>query len=463
MNKCFRPCSLNQPFLLPPSLQDWLPEDHLARFVAEITETLNLSEIEACYERNDGRGLAAYHPLLLTRLLLYAYATGRSSSRRVEQGTYDDLAFRYLAADQHPDHDTIASFRQQHLEALARLFVQALRLCQRAGLVKLGHVAIDGTKVRANASTHRSMRYKQLREEERRWQQIVAHLLAEATHVDEMEDRRYGKGQNGAELPPELASAQSRLERIRQAQRELEEEAHVQAEEAERRQQPYARRRGRPRKEDLPVQLDATQRMALRKRWQRAQQRLTEPSRHYNFTDPESRMMYDNGLGTCVQGYNAQLAVDAEAQVIVAADVTQDATDHHQLLPMVEQVRGMTEESPACITADAGYWHTAHLLDARLVGLRVLVPPNSPRKKKRQRSSELADIMRQKLMQAPNRLLYQKRQTTVEPVIAQIKEGRGFRRFRFRGRSRVRAEWQLICLTHNLLKLFRLKWRPALH
>jgi transposase len=463
MNKRFRPCSLNQPFLLPPSLQDWLPEDHLARFVAEITETLDLSEIEACYERNDGRGLAAYHPLLLTRWLLYAYATGRSSSRRIEQGTYDDLAFRYLAADQHPDHDTIASFRQQHLEALARLFVQALRLCQRAGLVKLGHVAIDGTKVRANASTHRSMRYKQLREEEQRWQQIVARLLAEAARVDEQEDRRYGKGQNGEELPPELASAQSRLERIRQAQRELEEEARAQAEEAERKQQPYARRRGRPRKEDSPVQLDTTQRRALRKRWQRAQQRLTEPRRHYNFTDPESRMMYDNGLGTCVQGYNAQLAVDAEARVIVAAAVTQDVTDHHQLLPMVEQVRGMTEESPACITADAGYWHTAHLLDARLANLRVLVPPNSTRKKKRQRSSELANVMRQKLVQAPNRVLYQTRQTTVEPVIAQIKEGRGFRRFRFRGCSRVQAEWRLICLTHNLLKLFRLKWQPARH
>jgi Transposase DDE domain/Transposase domain (DUF772) len=395
-------------------------------------------------------------------LLLYAYATGRTSSRRIEQGTYDDLAFRYLAADQHPDHDTIASFRQQHLEALARLFVQALRLCQRAGLVKLGHVAIDGTKVRPNASAHRSLRYKQLREEEQRWQQIVVRLLAEAARVDEEEDRHYGKRQNGEELPPELASAQTRLERIRQAQRELEEEARAQAEEAERKQQPYARRRGRP-KEDPPVELDATQRRTLRKRWWRAQQRVAEPQRHYNFTDPESRMMYDNGLDTCVQGYNAQLAVDAEAQVIVAAEVTQDVTDHHQLLPLVEQVRRMTKKSPACITADAGYWHTAHLLDARLTDIHVLVPPDSPRKRNRQAGSEVASAMRQKLAQASNRVLYRSRQTTVEPVIAQIKEGRGFRRFGFRGRSKVQAEWCLICLTHNLLKLFRLKWRPALN
>jgi transposase len=462
MNKRFRPCSLDQRFLLPPSLQDWLPEDHLARFVAEITETLDLSEIYAHYERSDGRGLAAYHPLLLTRLLLYAYATGRTSSRRIEQGTYDDLAFRYLAADQHPDHDTIASFRQQHLEALARLFVQALRLCQRAGLVRLGHLAIDGTKVRANASTHRSLRHVQLREEEQRWEQIVTRLLAEAARVDEEEDRRYGEGQNGEGLPPELASAKSRLERIRHAQRELEEEARAEAEEAERKQRPYARRRGRPRQGDPPVQLDATRRRALRKRWRRAQQRLAEPQRHYNFTDPESRMMYDNGLGTCVQGYNAQLAVDAEAQVIVAAEVTQDVTDHYQLLPLVEQARVMTGESPACVTADAGYWHTAHLLDARLGGIRVLVPPDSKHKKNRQRGNELAHAMRQKLAQPPNRALYGTRQTTVEPVIAQIKEGRGFRRFRLRGHLRVQAEWRLICLTHNLLKLFRLKWRPAL-
>jgi transposase len=302
MNKQFRPCSLDQLFLLPPSLQDWLPEDHLARFIAEITEALDLSEIYAYYERNDGRGLAAYHPLLLTRLLLYAYATGRTSSRRIEQGTYDDLALRYLAADQHPDHDTIACFRQQHLEALARLFVQALRLCQRAGLVKLGHVAMDGTKVRANASAHRSLRYRQLGEEEQRRQQIVTRLLAEATRVDKEEDQGHGHGQKDQALPPELASAQNRLERIRQARRELEEEARAQAEEAQHRQAPYARRRGRPRKEDPPVELDTTQRRALRKRWRRAQQCVAEPQRHYNFTDPESRLCGTTGCGPTCRG-----------------------------------------------------------------------------------------------------------------------------------------------------------------
>lgn len=466
MTKLFRPCSLDQPFLLPPSLQDWLPEDHLARFIAEVSETLDLNPIYAHYERNDGRGLAAYHPLLLTRLLLYAYATGRASSRRIEQATYDDVAFRYLAADQHPDHDTIANFRQEHLKVLAGLFVQVLRLCQRAGLVKLGHVAIDGTKLWANASPHRSLRYPQLREEEQRYQRIVAHLLAEAARVDAEEDRRYGKRQKGETLPPELATAQRRLERIRQAQRELEEEARQEAAQAQRAQEPYARQRGRPRKGDPPVELDATQRRTLRKRWRRAQQRVAEPKRHYNFTDPESRMMRDNGLGICVQAYNAQLAVDAEAQVIVAAEVTQEATDRHQLLPMIEQVRMTTEESPACVTADAGYWHTADLIKPQLAGLNVLVPPNSENRQKKKpthpAANAAAQAMRQTLTQTANRALYARRQTTVEPVIAQIKETRGFRRSRFRGRSKVQAEWRLICLTHNLLKLFRRNWQPAL-
>ena len=273
------------------------------------------------------------------------------------------------------------------------------------------------------------LRYQQLREEEQRYQQIVAHLLAEATRVDAEADRRYGRGQEGETLPPELATAQHRLERIRQAQRDLEEEARQEAAEAQRAQEPYARRRGRPRKGDPPVELDTTQRRTLRKRWRRAQQRAAEPQRHYNFTDPESRMMRENGLGTCVQAYHAQLAVDAEAQVIVAAEVTQEVTDRHQLLPLIEQVRMATEESPACVTADAGYWHTADLIKPQLAGLNVLVPPNSENHQKKKPTHPLANAtaqaMRQKLMQTANRALYAKRQTTVEPVIAQSKRHAG--------------------------------------
>jgi transposase len=184
VNKRFRVCSLDQQFLLPPSLQDWLPDDHLARFVADVMNELDLSAIYAEYERSDGRGLSAYHPLLMTRILLYGYCIGITSSRKIEKATYDNLAFRYLSADQHPDHDTLAAFRQEHLEALAGLFVQALRLCQKAGLVGLGNVAIDGTKLMANASTRRSVNHQKISERERYWQAEVERLLNQARQTD---------------------------------------------------------------------------------------------------------------------------------------------------------------------------------------------------------------------------------------------------------------------------------------
>src|SRR5271168_725943 len=209
MSKRFRVCSLDQEFLLPPSLQDWLPEDHLARFIADVVNELDLSAIYAEYERKDGRGLSAYHPLLMTRLLLYGYCIGITSSRKIEKATYDNLAFRYLSADQHPDHDTLAAFRQEHLEALAGLFVQALRLCQKAGLVKLGNVAIDGTKMKANASTHRSVDYQKISEREQHWRSEVERLLNQAQQTDQEEDQRFGVSQPSDPLPDELASAQA--------------------------------------------------------------------------------------------------------------------------------------------------------------------------------------------------------------------------------------------------------------
>src|SRR5271167_4916279 len=225
MSKRFRVCSLDQEFLLPPSLQDWLPEDHLARFIADVVNELDLSAIYAEYERKDGRGLAAYHPLLMGRLLLYGYCIGVTSSRKIEQATYDNVAFRYLSADQHPDHDTLASFRQEHLQALSELFVQALRLCQKAGLVKLGNVAIDGTKMKANANAWRSMNYQKLSEREQHWRAEVARLLSHAQQMDREEDQR---PEPGDRLPDELANAQRRLERLQQAKAELEQEAQTQ-------------------------------------------------------------------------------------------------------------------------------------------------------------------------------------------------------------------------------------------
>lgn len=461
MNKRFRVCDLDQIFLLPPSLQDWLPEDHLARFLVDVMNELDLGSIYAEYQRKDGRGLAAYHPLLLTRLLLYGYCLGITSSRRIERATYDDVAFRYLAADQHPDHDTIANFRQRHLESLAGLFVQALALCQKAGLVKLGNVSVDGTKMMANASTRRSASYAKLTEREQYWKETVERLLAEAQRTDADEDRRWGKGKPADPLPAELAHAQSRLERLRQAKAELEQEAQQELEAARQDYQP--RQRGRPRKQEPvahPPQ-DPHQRQRGRNRLRRAQSNAATPRRQYNFVDPDSRVMHDNARKCFVQAYNAQIATDAHAQVIVAAELTQQTTDRQQLLPVVRAVQEAAGCLPGVITADAGYWDTTSLRDPLLEGIQVLVSPDSqlptPTTPLSPHSphNEEAVRMRAVLASESGKTLYALRKATVEPVFGQIKEARSIRRFRLRSLHKVACEWKLICATHNLLKLFR--------
>jgi transposase len=458
VNKRFRVCDLNQPFLLAPSLQDWLPENHLARFVADVCNELDLSAVYAEYERHDARGLSAYHPLLLTRLLLYGYSIGVTSSRAIEKATYDNVAFRYLSADQHPDHDTIASFRQEHLEALAGLFVQALRLCSKAGLIQLGSIAIDGTKMLANASTRHSVSHQKLGEQEQYWQATVERLLAEAQGKDEQEDERFGKGQSAESLPEELAHAQSRLERIRRAKAELEREAQQELEALG-----PGGKRGRPRKQDM-AGLSEEERRQLKKKKKklsRARKNAQQPSRQYNFVDPDSRVMKDNGRKCFVQGYNAQIAVDAHQQVIVAAEVTQQTTDRQQLVPMVNSVRASNPIVETTVIADAGYWDTASLHHPTLNGIRVAVspdsqpqPPGAPLPANAPNNEE-ALRMREWLTTPAGRALYILRKMTVEPVFGQIKEARGLRRFRLRGLRRVQCEWKLICATHNLLKLFR--------
>lgn len=460
-------------FYSPPSLQDWLPETHLARFIGDVTDELNLSAIYAAYERKDGRGLSAYHPLLLTRLLLYGYCLGITSSRRIERATHDDVGFRYLAANQHPDHDTIATFRQQHLNALAGLFIQVLRLCQRAGLVKLGNVAIDGTKIMANASTRRSVPYQKLTEREQYWKETVERLLAEAQHTDQEEDQRWGKGQPADPLPAELAHAQSRLERLRQAKAELEREAQQRLESAAENRQP--RKRGRPTKVEAAQHppKDPQQVQKQRNRLRRAQSNAAEPSRQYNFVDPDSRVMKDNARKCFVQAYNAQIATDSHAQVIVAAELTQQTTDRQQLLPMVQAVRKTIGSAPETITADAGYWDTISLRDPSLEGIQVLVSPDSkpqpPGAPLPPNAPNNADAlrMRERLTSETGKALYARRKATVEPVFGQIKEARSIRRFRLRRLKQVACEWKLICATHNLLKLFRHRtavipgWAPA--
>ena len=347
--KTFKPYTPNQPFLLPPVLQDWLPEGHPAAFISEVVdEALDLTAILATYETGDGRGQPPYHPALLVKLLLYGYCMGKPSSRAIERATYEEIPYRVLAANQHPDHDTIAAFRQTHLPALAALFLQVLRLCQRAGLVTLGHVALDGTKVLANASKHKAMSYGRMTETEQRLEAEIAALLAEAQRVDAAEDTQYGKGRRGDELPAELARRESRLAKIRAAKAALEAEAKgaaadaaaaAQATRAKRERQ--TRETGRKPKGPTPTVPDPAQ-------------ATPAPTAQRNFTDPESRIMKDGATKSYVQAYNAQAVVDGTAQVIVAAAVTQAANDKQQLVPMLAQAEGNCGARPVAASADAG-------------------------------------------------------------------------------------------------------------
>ena len=311
MGKCFRSADVNQALLLPPSLHDWLPEKHLARFLVDVVDALDLGAIYDSYEEKDGRGQAAYDPAMMVRVLLYGYCTGSYSSRKIQAKTYEDVAFRYLAVDEHPDHSTLAEFRQRHLEALAGLFSQALQLCQKAGLVKLGHVAIDGSTIAGNASKHKAMSYERMSEAEKELQAQVEGLLQRAEAVDAAEDEKYGKGQGGEELPAELARRESRLAKIRAAKAELEAEAKQRAEEKKaaveaqmgqrREQEARTGKKVRGRKPQVPD----------------PEQAVPDPKAQRNFTDPESRIMPDGShKGSFVQGYNAQIAVDGKEMCI---------------------------------------------------------------------------------------------------------------------------------------------------
>jgi transposase len=460
--KTFKPYNPDQLFLLPPALRDWLPEGHMALFISDVVEALDLTPIVVAYEEGDGRGQPPYHPAMMVKLLVYAYCMGKPSSRQIERATYEEIPYRILAANQHPDHDSLAAFRQRHVAALAGLFGQVLQLCQRAGLVRLGHVALDGTKLLANASKHKAMSYGRMGEAEQKLQYEVAARLAQAAAVDAAEDAQQGTGRRDDALPAELARRESRLAKIREAKAALEAEATAQAVQAaaatqakltEREQQ--ARETGRTPKGRPPTVPDPTT-------------ATPRPKAQRNFTDPESRIMKDGATKSFVQAYNAQAAVDSQAQIIVAAAVTQQANDKAQLVPMLQSVEANLHRKPMQVSADAGYFSAPQVTDPTLQDIDLYVPPD--RQKHGGRSPSDSDPpppdapaiaqMRHKLQTTAGQAIYALRKVIVEPVFGQIKAGRGFRRFAFRGQAKVTAEWLLICLTHNLLKLFRAGWTP---
>ena len=431
----------------------------------DVVSELDLSAIYKSYAEKDGRGQAAYAPEMIVRLLLYGYANGVYSSRKIEKRTYEDVAFRYLSGDQHPDHDTIASFRKRHLDALAGLFTQALLLCAEAGLVKLGHVAIDGTKIKANASKHKAMSYKRMNETEARLEQEVKALMATAEKTDAEEDAQYGKGQRGDELPDELQRRESRLKKIREAKLALEqaakERARIDRAEAEKKlaeREEEEQRTGKKKPGRKPELHDP-------------EQAKPEDKAQRNFTDPESRIMPDGGnKGAFVQGYNAQIAVDSASQVIVAAEVTQETNDKQQLVPMIEQIAINLGQKPEKISADTGYFSEANVTHEQVKDVDLYVatgrdkhgdvvetsndPPPADASPK--------EAMRSKLRSEAGRAVYKMRKAIVEPVFGHIKEQRGFRRFSLRGKQNVRREWKLVCAASNLLKLFKFGWTPEM-
>jgi transposase len=443
VDKTFRPYDMDQVWLLPPSLVDWLPEGHLARLVDDLVEhTLDLSEILASY--TEERGAPPYDPRLLLKLLIYGYATGVCSSRKIEQRCHDDVAFRFLAANATPDYRSIARFRRRHLHAIRGLFVQVLATCRRAGLVKLGRVALDGTKVRANASRHKAMSHERMT---RREAQLAA------------EDARHGRDRGGEELPGELARRRSRLAKIRAAKESLERDAReAAAERAARRVAERAERAVQAGGEVDPVVVDAQAHSAAEAAAAAAQ---PKPTAQRNFTDPESRIV-KTADGSFQQGYNAQVIVDDTHQVIVAAELTNQAADAPHLPDLLDQVQANLGALPRQLLADAGYCSQDNLRAATDRAVDALIatgrmghhqsPPTAPRGRIPNDATPRQRMAR-KLRTTKGRAAYARRKVIVEPVFGQMQTRQGADRLLLRGQAAAKAEHLLHCLCHNILKL----------
>ena len=452
MGKTFRSYDMNQRLLLPPDLREWLRPDHLALYVSDVVDSLDLSGILKVYEEGDGRGRPPYHPAMMVKLLIYGYCTGKMSSRKLEQATHDDVPFRVLSCNQQPDHDSIAGFRKRHLPELGQLFVQVLQLCERAGLVKLGHVAIDGTKIKANASKYQSLSYARMKNEEQELAAEVERLLDEAQRIDEEEDELYGPGKRGDELPEELRNPETRLARIRSLIAELEAEAKAAAEQKRAEKEKPAAERRRNWRPKFEVS-EAGEILPLAK-----SQR--------NLTDPDSRLMKDGASKTFHQAYNTQVGVDSQAQIIVAAKVTQSGADQEQLIPVLREVEKNLGRMPERVSADAGYYSKAALTHEAVSSVDLHVPPNQPQPVNWEQTlpedATIQERMWHKLGSTAGREVFSKRKVIVEPVFAQLKHIRGFRQFLLRGLQQVEAEWLLVCMTHNLLKMFRAVKQPQI-
>jgi transposase len=433
MPKGYRSYLPEQDLLLPPNLREWLAENHLVYFVSDVVDQLDLSAIHAVYEK-ENRGRPPYDPRLMTKLLVYGYCTGVFSSRRIQKRLQEDIPFKVLAAGNEPDFRTISDFRKIHLETLQSLFEQVLAMALECGSIRLGRVSLDGTKVKANASKHKAMSYGRMNEKQQQLKDEVKQLLDQAAAADAAEDCQYGS-QQGDELPAELQRRETRLAKIKEAKKVVEQRARVRAVEE-----------GKSAEE--------------------AQRTKPGDKDQYNFTDPESRIM--KGADGFVQGYNAQAAVEPTLLLIVGQCVTEEANDKKQLKPMVELIEQQSGQRPEAILADNGYCseeNLEHLESAGQAELKIegfiatgKQKHGEHRKPARRgplpKGATKVDRMKQKLKTKVGKAVYAARKCVVEPVFGQIKQARGFRQFLLRGKEKVKGEWALLCLTHNILRLY---------
>jgi transposase len=444
MSKTYREWSPDQPSFFPPSPQDWLPEDDLVYFLIDTVAAIDLSSIFAHYER-ESRGQPPFHPRMMVTLLLYCYATGTRSSRKIMRRCHVDVACRVIVGNDIPDFRTISDFRKTHLGRLETLFVEVLKLCALAGLAKVGTISLDGTKVKANASRHKAMSYDRMQEEEKRLTEEIAKMLAEAQSADDTEDTAHGANFHGDELPEELARRQSRLAKIQQAKAQLEERARTEA----------AAEAAR-----LEAQGKAPPKVA-------PADAVPDAKDQINFTDPESRIMKTSNKGWDQCG-NAQ-AVANEHQIILAADVTDQANDKLQAVPMLDQTRenldsAGVEQAIGAGLMDSGYYSETNTAELEARGIDTYAATERLKHNEKVASAPRGRIpkdlsakerMARKLRTKKGRELYAKRKGMIEPIFGQIKQVLGFRQFSLRGLASMRGEWRLMCVVHNLLKLWR--------
>jgi transposase len=446
MSKTFRAWDVDQGWLLPASLHQFVPPGHLAHFVRDtVREALDLSAITGVYTSEQGQ--PPYHPGMLVALLLYGYSRGIYSSRQLARACEERVDMMAVTGLNKPDFRTISTFRRRHLVALRGLFVQVLRLCQKAGLVKLGHVAVDGTKLRANASRHKAMSYKRMAEQERSLEAEVKAWLDQAQAADAAEDAQHGADHRGDETPAWMADKQRRLERIRAAKAQLEAEARAGADSGD---------------ADGPGPSSGMQERGARKSLPAdEEQAATPPDRaQRNFTDGDSRIMPSGG--GFIAGYNGQIAVDAAHQIIIAEQLSTNPADFAALIPLVDQAHANLGRKLREVSGDTGFATEANLAAMAERGIRAYLTPGrirhgetDPTAGRVLKRKPLMQAMADKIRRAGRRSRYRLRKHTAEPVFGQIKQPRGFRQFLLRGLNQVKGEWAMICTAHNILKLHK--------